>query len=61
MFALGDKYFIEGLQALSAANYSKALGRESNVYNFLRTLPDVYTWPGRSPGSKTIVIILNNI
>jgi speckle-type POZ protein len=43
VFALGDKYLIEGLLALSTANYSRALGRESNVRNFLRTLPDVYT------------------
>jgi hypothetical protein len=57
VFALGDKYLIEGLLALSAANYSKALGRESNVGNFLRTLPDVYTLtPDSSRGLRDMAI-----
>lgn len=43
VFVLADKYLIEGLQALSAANYAKELGREPNVCNFIRSLPDVYT------------------
>ncbi|KAH7243996.1 hypothetical protein MRS44_016942 [Fusarium solani] len=43
MFAMGEKYRMEGLQCLSVANYANALSRKPNICNFIRSLPDVYT------------------
>ncbi|KND89504.1 hypothetical protein TOPH_05785, partial [Tolypocladium ophioglossoides CBS 100239] len=43
MFALADKYLINGLGALSARNYTKALERKPDLCDFLGSLPDVYT------------------
>lgn len=42
MFALADKYAVDALLSLSAAKYSDRL-RDSEILEFLGSIPDVYT------------------
>lgn len=42
MFALGDKYFIDGLKAPPANTYSKALSQGPDVTFFLRSVSEVH-------------------
>lgn len=42
MFALADKYQIDGLQTLSASKYTYAISMNDHSYTFLETIPEVY-------------------
>jgi hypothetical protein len=42
MFTLADKYDIEELKVESAKKYSEYLGKNSNVSDFLLSIPEVY-------------------
>jgi speckle-type POZ protein len=42
MFALADKYNIEGLTVLSAKKYSENLTKNPDIFNFLLSIPEVY-------------------
>ncbi|KAH7114703.1 hypothetical protein B0J13DRAFT_460057, partial [Dactylonectria estremocensis] len=57
MFALANKYDIEGLEALSAKKYAKELRKDSDVSNFLLSIPDVYNLtPGSSRGLRDLAL-----
>lgn len=42
MFALADKYNIEGLEVLSVKKYAKSLTENPDVCSFLLSIPEVY-------------------
>src|SRR5215471_21857362 len=43
MFALAEKYDIEGLRVLSLEKFSSRLENSSTALEFLESVPDVYT------------------
>ncbi|RYP58776.1 hypothetical protein DL770_010359 [Monosporascus sp. CRB-9-2] len=45
MFALADKYQIDGLRTLSASKYSKAIEEYSSLHLFFESIPEVYLTP----------------
>jgi hypothetical protein len=57
VFALADKYQMEGLQALSIGKYSHALEETRDVGLFFRTLPDVFALTPQNVGGLRDVAI----
>lgn len=57
MFALADKYAIEGLETLAADKYERDLRRRSNAHEFFLSIPTIYELtPASSRGLRDKVL-----
>lgn len=57
MFALGDKYQVDGLMKLAANNYQAALQKNPNARAFLHSLDEVYkSTPDHVRGLRQIAV-----
>lgn len=57
MFALADKYAIEGLETLAAYKYERDLRRQQDAHEFFLSIPAVYELtPGSSRGLRDKVL-----